>query len=54
MLITDHNAAETLGIVDLAYLITDGRITLSGAPETLLQSEIARERYFGHSFELKR
>jgi lipopolysaccharide export system ATP-binding protein len=54
VLITDHNAAETLGIVDLAYLITGGRITLSGAPDTLLQSEIARERYFGHSFELKR
>ncbi|MCZ6676183.1 MAG: LPS export ABC transporter ATP-binding protein [Candidatus Poribacteria bacterium] len=54
VLITDHNAAETLGIVDRAYLITDGKITLSGVPEALLESEVARERYFGHNFELRR
>ena len=54
VLITDHNAAETLGIVDRAYLITDGKITLSGTPDELLESEVARERYFGHNFELRR
>ena len=54
VLITDHNAAETLGIVDRAYLITDGKITLSGTPEALVESEVARERYLGHNFELRR
>ena len=54
VLITDHNAAETLGIVDRAYLITDGKITLSGTPEVLIESEIARKLYFGHHFELRR
>jgi lipopolysaccharide export system ATP-binding protein len=53
VLITDHNAAETLGIVNRSYLITDGKITLSGTPEELIQSEIAREQYFGHDFELR-
>ncbi len=54
ILITDHNAAETLGIVDRAYLITDGKITLDGAPEALVENEVARELYFGHNFELRR
>ena len=54
VLITDHNAAEMLGIVDRAYLITDGKITLSGTPEALVESEIARAQYLGHNFELRR
>ncbi len=51
ILITDHNAVETLNIVDRAYLIADGKITLSGTPEELLESEVARELYFGHNFQ---
>ena len=54
ILITDHNASEMLGIVDRAYLIIDGKITLSGTPEALVESEIAREQYLGHNFELRR
>ena len=54
ILITDHNAVETLGIVDRAYLITDGKITLDGTPEQLLENEMARELYFGHDFDFKR
>lgn len=53
ILITDHNAAETLGIVDRAYLITDGKITLDGTPEQLLENEMAKELYFGHDFDFK-
>jgi len=52
ILITDHNAAEMLDIVDRAYLITDGKISLSGTPTELLSSQMARERYFGNSFNL--
>lgn len=54
VLITDHNAAETLDIVDRAYLIADGKITLAGTPEELLGSQIARELYFGHHFQWHR
>jgi lipopolysaccharide export system ATP-binding protein len=53
ILITDHNAEETLGIVDRAYLIADGKITLTGAPEELVDNELARDLYFGHNFELR-
>jgi lipopolysaccharide export system ATP-binding protein len=51
ILITDHNAIETLNIVDRAYLIADGKITLAGTPDELLNSEVARELYFGHNFQ---
>jgi len=54
VLVTDHNAAEMLEIVDRAYLITDGQITLAGSPEELIENEIARQRYFGQHFELRR
>ena len=54
VLVTDHNAAEMLEIVDRAYLITDGKITLAGSPEELIENEIARQRYFGQHFELRR
>ena len=53
ILITDHNAEETLGIVDKAYLIADGKITLTGTPEDLVGNELARDLYFGHHFELR-
>lgn len=53
ILITDHNAEETLGIVDRAYLIADGKITLTGTPEELVGNELARDLYFGHNFELR-
>ena len=54
VLVTDHNAVEMLEIVDRAYLITDGKITLAGSPEELIKNEIARQRYFGQHFELRR
>ena len=54
VLVTDHNAAEMLEIVDRAYLITDGKITLADSPEELIKNEIARQRYFGQHFELRR
>lgn len=49
--ITDHSAIDTLEIVDRAYLISDGKIELSGTPEELIKSEIARRLYFGDEFQ---
>ena len=50
ILLTDHNAQETLDIVDRAYLIADGKILMTGAPEELLANEMARKLYFGETF----
>jgi len=49
--VTDHSAVDTLEIVDRAYLISDGKIELSGTPEELIESEIARKLYFGDEFQ---
>ena len=35
ILLTDHNAQETLRICDRAYLLTDGNVFVSGTPEEL-------------------
>ena len=51
VLITDHSYRETLEITDRAYLIADGKISVSGTPEELLASEQARELYFGDRFD---
>ena len=52
IVVTDHNAAETLEIANRAYLIVDGKIMLEGAPSELLKSEAARRYYFGNGREL--
>lgn len=53
ILITDHNAQETLRICDRAYLLTDGTVFQSGTPEELAASERARQVYLGQRFSLQ-
>ena len=50
ILITDHNVSETLGIVDRAYLLIEGRILFKGAPEELAANPIVKEKYLGNNF----
>ena len=52
ILITDHNARETLKIVDRAYLIHQGRVLLEGAAEHLVEDPKAREIYLGPEFNI--
>lgn len=54
ILITDHNVQETLSITDRAYLLTEGKIMLSGTPEEIAVNELARKFYLGRNFELRR
>ena len=51
VLITDHNVRETLGIVDRACIIYDGRVLFEGTPEALVQNEEVRRVYLGEGFE---
>ncbi|MBA3065175.1 LPS export ABC transporter ATP-binding protein [bacterium] len=51
ILITDHNARDTLKIIDRAYLICDGLILMHGTSRELIESEKAREIYLGRNFE---
>lgn len=50
ILITDHNAPETLSITDRAYLLFEGRILFQGTGPELAENPVVRERYLGRNF----
>lgn len=54
ILITDHNAPETLSITDRAYLLFEGKILFQGSSEELAENEIVRDKYLGHNFIFRR
>ncbi len=54
ILITDHNANETLNITDRAYLLFDGKILYQGTSEELAENPIVREKYLGRGFMFNR
>lgn len=54
ILITDHNAPETLSITDRAYLLFEGRILFQGSGPELADNPIVREKYLGRNFVYRR
>ena len=52
VLITDHNVRETLGICSRAYIVNQGAIIASGAPDSILENQHVREVYLGENCEL--
>jgi lipopolysaccharide export system ATP-binding protein len=52
ILITDHNVQDTLSITDRAYIISEGIILESGAPELIVNSPKARAVYLGERFKM--
>ena len=51
ILLTDHNVRDALSITTCSHIISEGRILVSGGKKELLANEIARDIYFGESFE---
>lgn len=54
ILITDHNAQETLRITDRAYLLFEGKILFHGTSEELAENPVVREKYLGQEFKFYR
>ena len=54
ILITDHNAPETLSITDRAYLLFEGKILFQGTSEELAVNPTVRDKYLGHNFVFRR
>ena len=54
ILITDHNAPETLSITDRAYLLFEGKILFQGTSEQLAENPTVREKYLGRNFVFRR
>jgi len=52
ILITDHNARETLKLVDRAYLISKGQVVYEGNAERMVNDPKARDIYLGPEFNL--
>lgn len=52
VLITDHNVRETLEIVDRAYILHDGGVLMSGAPEDVVRNNNVRRVYLGEDFKI--
>lgn len=52
VLITDHNVRDTLGIVDRAYILHDGKVMTEGTPEQIVENDDVRKVYLGEGFSL--
>ena len=51
VLITDHNARETLDLVDRALVIHDGVILTEGTPSEIVGDKAVRRLYLGDGFD---
>ncbi len=52
ILITDHNVRETLKVCDRAYIISEGKLLVSGLPHEIIENETVRKIYLGKSFRM--
>ena len=52
VLITDHNAREIFSIVHRSYLVREGKVSLSGTVDELINNEEARRTYLGTDFRM--
>ncbi len=50
ILLTDHNVRETLTVTDRSYIIDNGKVLREGPPRELVNDELVRKTYLGHSF----
>ena len=50
VLVTDHNAAQLLSVVDRAYVIANGNIVANGTPRQIVNTVEAKKLYFGEDF----
>ena len=51
ILLTDHNVRDALSVTTTSHIISNGSILVSGDRQDLLDDEVARDIYFGESFE---
>ncbi len=50
ILLTDHNVRETLNVTDRSYIIDNGKVLREGTPRELINDELVRKTYLGHTF----
>ena len=52
VLITDHNAKETLELIDRAYIIHQGKVLMTGRPDEIISDANVRKVYLGDKFNI--
>ncbi|WP_416898764.1 MAG: LPS export ABC transporter ATP-binding protein [Minwuia sp.] len=52
VLITDHNARETLDLIDRAYILHDGRVLTEGTSDEIVNHDDVRRVYLGDRFRM--
>ena len=50
VLLTDHNVRETLTVTDRSYIIDNGKVLREGAPRELINDDMVKRTYLGHTF----
>lgn len=52
VLITEHNVRETLGLIDRAYILHEGRVLMEGTAAQVVANADVRRVYLGEDFHL--
>jgi len=52
ILLTDHSVRDILEITDRSYIISEGKILISGPPDKLVNDEKVKQIYLGEKFKL--
>lgn len=52
ILLTDHNVRETLSITDRSYIMSEGKVLISGTAEELISDPKAKQLYLGEKFRM--
>ncbi len=50
VLLTDHNVRETLTVTDRSYIMDSGKVLREGTPRDLINDDLVRRTYLGHTF----
>jgi lipopolysaccharide export system ATP-binding protein len=50
VLITDHNVRETLGLIDRALILHEGKVLTEGSPQSIVNDPNVRRYYLGEGF----
>lgn len=53
VLITDHNARETIDTCDRIYIIMEGKVLVSGDAREIANNELAKVHYLGTDFSMR-
>ena len=51
IIICDHQARDLLTCVDVAMVLSEGKVIAKGTPSELIKNQSAKTAYFGDSFK---